>query len=128
MRIPAGTTLTLSLTALNRSLEIYGDDADSFRPDRWLEPPSPALEATRAYAAVPGLSTFTGGTRGCIGARFAMVEIKAVLAVLVDALTFAERDEAGTPVLPLGGATVRPSIASEPERGTQLPLRVALAA
>ena len=71
LHIPAGTTLTLSLTALNRSPELYGDDADQFRPCRWLEPPSAALEAMRAYAAVPGLSTFIGGTRGCIGPRAA---------------------------------------------------------
>ena len=69
LHIPAGTTMTLSLTALNRSPELYGDDADQFRPGRWLEHPSAALETTRAYAAVPGLSTFIGGTRGCIGAR-----------------------------------------------------------
>lgn len=61
------------------------------------------------------------------GARFALLEIKSVLAVLVAAFEFAERDIGGTPIATVGGATIRPIVASEPERGAQLPLRVSVA-
>ena len=62
------------------------------------------------------------------GYRFAILELKALLATLIDAFAFAERDEGGTPIKAVPGITTRPVVAAEPERGPQLPLRISIAA
>ena len=36
---------------------------------------------------------------GCIGYRFALLEIKTILATLIEAFEFLERDEAGTRIV-----------------------------
>lgn len=35
--VPQGTTLFISVSAINKSKKVWGDDAESFRPERWLE-------------------------------------------------------------------------------------------
>ncbi|PIO75471.1 unspecific monooxygenase [Teladorsagia circumcincta] len=62
-------TLTLHF---NR--EIWGDDADDFRPERWLE------QSERPTAA---FLSFGLGPRQCIGMRLALMEEKLVLAHLL---------------------------------------------
>ena len=54
--LPDATTVVLNLYALHRRHDIYGSDADDFRPERWetLEP---------GWAYVP----FGGGPRVCLG-------------------------------------------------------------
>jgi hypothetical protein len=34
--VPAGTWISLPGAAIGRSTAVYGEDADSFRPDRWI--------------------------------------------------------------------------------------------
>ena len=49
--IPKGTTLLVNLRACNTSAALWGDDARTWRPTRWLEPLPRALEEAR----VPGI-------------------------------------------------------------------------
>jgi cytochrome P450 len=35
--IPAGTTVGINAWAINRNQELFGEDAETFRPERWLE-------------------------------------------------------------------------------------------
>jgi cytochrome P450 family 135 len=67
-RVPAGTTLAPSIVGVQYSPEIF-EDPRAFRPERFLEgPPAP-------YTLIP----FGGGSRRCIGASFAVMEMKTVL-------------------------------------------------
>jgi cytochrome P450 len=66
-RMPAGTFVTMSIAAIQRSPELYSDPL-RFVPERQLSRPAP-------YTLIP----FGGGERRCIGASFAMLEIKTVL-------------------------------------------------
>jgi cytochrome P450 len=52
------------------------EDPETFRPERFLDQPVPS------YALIP----FGGGTHRCIGASFAMMEMKAVLSEMLDAV------------------------------------------
>jgi len=66
-RLPAGTIVTASIVGVHRSPELYPDPM-RFSPERFLDRPAP-------YTFIP----FGGGTRRCIGASFAMMELPAVL-------------------------------------------------
>jgi hypothetical protein len=66
-RLPGGTTVAASIIGIQRSPELYPDPL-RFWPERFLDAPAP-------YTFIP----FGGGTRRCIGASFATMEIKTVL-------------------------------------------------
>ncbi|KAF3387027.1 Cytochrome P450 momooxygenase [Penicillium rolfsii] len=69
-KIPRGTAVGISPRAQNRDRAIWGDDADDFRPERWLE----SEEKTRYFESVN--MTFGGnGPRMCIGRNIALVEL-----------------------------------------------------
>jgi len=70
--LPAGTEIMVSLYHTHHQANIY-PESERFDPQRWFSiEPSP-------YEYVP----FSAGPRTCIGATFAMVEIKVVLAMLL---------------------------------------------
>ena len=68
-RFPVGAVLAPSIYLVQHRRELWGADADEFRPERWLEGDVPA------YAWIP----FGGGVRRCIGASFAQLEQEIVL-------------------------------------------------
>lgn len=98
---------------MNRNKEIFGEDADDFRPERWLEKEQDASSKAEkgsslslsekqkqfGFTAWSPLMTFLAGPRGCIGYRFAIYEVKIILFFLVLNLEFLERDEGGTPIV-----------------------------
>lgn len=49
--VPKGTMVVMGLHGPNRSKDIWGDDAQEWKPDRWLKP----LPASVAEARVPGV-------------------------------------------------------------------------
>ena len=74
--IPAGTVIGPAILLLHHRPDIY-PDPKSFRPERFLGgQPDP-------YTWLP----FGGGIRRCIGARFALLEMRVVLAALLARLT-----------------------------------------
>uniref|UniRef100_A0A182VYA9 Cytochrome P450 n=1 Tax=Anopheles minimus TaxID=112268 RepID=A0A182VYA9_9DIPT len=76
--IPRGTTIVVSLFALHRRKDFWGDDADQFDPDRFLPERS---EARPSYAYMP----FNTGSRSCLGSRYAMLTMKVILTMIVRA-------------------------------------------
>ncbi|CEP18330.1 hypothetical protein [Parasitella parasitica] len=80
--LPKGTTIFLSPIATHHSKQIWGDDAEEFNPYRW--------EGDRlgnAYQYMP----FLAGGRQCIGYKFALVEFKILLAVLIRNIQYFEK-------------------------------------
>lgn len=74
-RLPAGTTIAPSISGVHRS-EVYGDPQE-FRPERHLG------EKLTPYALIP----FGGGPRRCIGASFALLEMRTILRVILERTT-----------------------------------------
>jgi cytochrome P450 len=67
--IPAGVQVAACLWLAMRRNDLWGD-VDSFRPERWLEGPTP-----NPMSWIP----FGGGVRRCAGAPFAEMEMREVL-------------------------------------------------
>ncbi|KAI0367643.1 cytochrome P450 [Pilatotrama ljubarskyi] len=86
--IPKGTNVLVGVRACNRNKAIWGDDADEWKPERWLKP----LPKTLEDASIPGvyshLLTFAGGGRSCVGFTFSQLEMKVVLSNLLANFTF----------------------------------------
>lgn len=78
--IPEGTELFIAPIAINRNPNIWGPDAETFNPDRWDNLP----KTHNNYA----METFLHGARGCIGQRFAVVEMKCLVAGLITSFKF----------------------------------------
>ncbi|KAH9030860.1 cytochrome P450 [Lactarius deliciosus] len=120
IRLSKGDTVTIPIRLLNRSTEIWGEDANEFRPERWESVP----EAAHALPSVYGhLLTFIAGTHACIGYRFSVVEIKAILFTLVRAFEF-ELALPAEDIVRKTSIVGRPVVASNPAAGPQLPLLI----
>ncbi|KAG6909596.1 hypothetical protein DXG01_016635 [Tephrocybe rancida] len=120
IRVRKGQTIQIPILAMNRNKQIWGEDAKEFRPERWESTP----EAATTIPGVWGnMLTFLGGPRSCIGYRFALVEMKALIFTLVRAFEF----ELAVPVSDVGKKSTivqRPVLLSDPNGGNQLPLLV----
>ena len=57
--IPAGYTVGMNAAVVHRDRSILGEDADNFRPSRWLEGDASLMEKYMLH--------FGAGTRTCIG-------------------------------------------------------------
>jgi cytochrome P450 len=84
--IPTGIEINPSIRLIHRREDIY-PDAGAFRPERFLvdDPPD-------TYSWIP----FGGGTRRCLGASFALTEMRIVLGRVLEraALRAADREPA----------------------------------
>lgn len=80
--IPKGTHIVIVPWTINRSKELWGEDADVFKPERWDDG-----QAESNYAFM----TFLAGPRGCIGNVFAKLEYKCLMAALIGIYPFPGR-------------------------------------
>jgi cytochrome P450 len=80
-RLPAGVSVAASIAAMQRSRRVYSEPL-RFRPERFLEQPAP-------YTFIP----FGGGTRRCIGASFAMMEMRTVLRTVLERVELRASDQ-----------------------------------
>jgi cytochrome P450 family 135 len=81
-RLPAGINVSPAIYLLHRRPDSF-PDPDLFRPERFLE------QAPDGYQWIP----FGGGTRRCIGASFAMLELRIVLSEIMRQLDLALVDK-----------------------------------
>jgi cytochrome P450 len=71
-RLPTGTLVFPAIALAHTSADAFPDPYE-FKPERFLEGSPPA------YTFIP----FGGGTRRCIGAAFALMEMKVVLTTVL---------------------------------------------
>ncbi|CAL5873155.1 uncharacterized protein PFLUO_LOCUS7424 [Penicillium psychrofluorescens] len=66
---PEGSTVGINSWVAHRNQEVYGQDADEFRPERWLEDGSHKKELEAYFFA------FGQGSRTCIGKNISLLEV-----------------------------------------------------
>ncbi|KAJ8699267.1 hypothetical protein PTI98_002399 [Pleurotus ostreatus] len=114
-----GQWVSIPVLAMNRSKSIWGEDAWEFKPERWQSPPDAAHD-------IPGIwgntLTFMGGPRACIGWRFAVTEMKALLFTLVRSFELELAVPPEEIVGKLSAVVYRPMVKSNREAGNVLPL------
>jgi cytochrome P450 len=123
--VPKGTWLQVDTRAIQTDPAIWGADAAEFKPERWL--------GVDARTVTLGFNAFGAGTLSCVGARFAEVEVKLMLASLVRRFVFEPAGPewlAGKKTLelvtrltmgPRHGVIVRPVLRGEKECGGGAP-------
>ncbi|KAL9007704.1 MAG: hypothetical protein Q9173_007084 [Seirophora scorigena] len=94
--LPAGTVVSMHPWVLNRDPFVFGPDADSFVPERWMQRTheSPEAFAARLAAMKDTVLTFGAGKRRCVGRNLANLEIYKILATLFRGFEF-EMPEGG---------------------------------
>ncbi|KAG1446596.1 hypothetical protein G6F56_009518 [Rhizopus delemar] len=83
--VPKDTIIHVSPVVTHLSKEIWGEDAAEFKPSRWEK----SDRLGNAYQFFP----FLAGGRQCIGHRFATVEMKVLLSILIKNIQFFEKPE-----------------------------------
>lgn len=112
--VPAGTRIILAPEATNLSTDLWGPDAGTFNPDRWLgEGRANNGGATSNY----DFMTFLHGPRSCIGQAFAKAEFACLLAAVVGRFEMELED-------PSREIEIQGGITSKPKGGLPVRMRV----
>ncbi|ODN79678.1 hypothetical protein L202_03609 [Cryptococcus amylolentus CBS 6039] len=120
VKMKRGDQLFLPLAAINTSSALWGPDGESFNPSRWLQDDPNKVKLPGVYG---NNFTFVGGTRYCIGYRFALQQIKVVLFVLLRGFDFQEL-KSKPELFRATSSVVQTYIRGEEHLGTQNPLMV----
>ncbi|KAI0841395.1 cytochrome P450 [Hypoxylon sp. FL0890] len=89
---PEGANIGVNGWVVHHNREIFGVDADEFRPDRWLDA-APSQLSTMEQT----LSPFGFGSRTCIGKNVSLLEINKIIPALAKDFDFSLMNEYGVP-------------------------------
>ncbi|CAE6385476.1 unnamed protein product [Rhizoctonia solani] len=93
--VKKGARIFLSNVFFNRNKAVWGEQANEFLPERWIG--NKIDEVTQGGSRLPGvyssMMTFGSGSYACIGFKFAVMEIKVMLAELVTNFKFEPAQE-----------------------------------
>ncbi|KAF5363349.1 hypothetical protein D9756_000261 [Leucocoprinus leucothites] len=101
MVIPKGTMFYIPIRVVNTWKVIWGEDAEEFHPERWLDLP-------KDYHPSFSMLSFIAGPHACIGKTMAIIEMKAVLAGLIVNFEFDPASE-GQKAMPAAAITMKPT-------------------
>ncbi|PFH49174.1 hypothetical protein AMATHDRAFT_5144 [Amanita thiersii Skay4041] len=98
--VPKGTLLYIPIRVVNTWTEIWGQDAEEFKPGRWFNLP-------KTYHPSLSMLSFITGPHACIGKTMAIIEMKAVLAALIEKYEFSPAYDGQIPQ-PTAAVTMKP--------------------
>ncbi|KAJ9188992.1 hypothetical protein P3X46_000335 [Hevea brasiliensis] len=82
LQVPKGMGIWIWLLSLHRDPELWGPDADTFNPERFINGVTGACKSSQAY--IP----FGLGARVCPGQNLAVIELKVFFAVILSKFKF----------------------------------------
>ncbi|OAA39427.1 Cytochrome P450 family protein [Metarhizium rileyi] len=106
--VPEGTYIGYNCYSTNRHPDAWGQDADQFLPQRWGSTCEEVQKLYRLRRSRAEFISFHGGRRACLGEKYALMQIKATLYVLVKEFqwrldpAWPERMSPTTPLHPRG--------------------------
>jgi cytochrome P450 len=83
---PAGVTVGCNPYIINRDRSVFGEDADVFRPERWLD-------EKRAKEMEKSFLTFGYGSRTCVGKNISLMEMQKLVPQLLRYFEFSLVDK-----------------------------------
>lgn len=95
---PAGTNVGVNSWVMHHNQDVFGEDADDFRAERWIDSPKEKLRVMNDMFMPFGL-----GSRTCIGKNISLLEISKLIPHLVRKFDFSLVD----PEAKRGGLTSR---------------------
>ncbi|KAH7692451.1 Abieta-7,13-dien-18-ol hydroxylase protein [Dioscorea alata] len=87
LKMKKGDGITYLIYAMARMVDLWGDDAEEFRPERWLKNGKFQPESPFKFV------TFNAGPRICLGKEFAYRQMKILAAVVLNFFKFKLGDE-----------------------------------
>ncbi|KAF8580093.1 PAH-inducible cytochrome P450 monooxygenase PC-PAH 1 [Ramaria rubella] len=86
--VSKGQRIIISIAGYNRLPDVWGKDADVWNPERFLTGFDGLINEKSKLGVYANLATFSSGERNCIGWRFAVLEMQAILAELITNFEF----------------------------------------
>ncbi|VDC00282.1 unnamed protein product [Peniophora sp. CBMAI 1063] len=120
IHVSKGDNIVFMIQVLNQWEEYWGEDAHQFRPERWSQLPDAVKELPGVFG---NMLTFFAGTHACIGYRFSIAEMKALLFTIVRSFEF-ELPISPMDIMRKTMIVGRPSLTTNPAAGNQLPLLI----
>ncbi|KAF8888565.1 cytochrome P450 monooxygenase [Infundibulicybe gibba] len=72
---PEGTVLSVPSYSIHRDPTVWGEDVEAYRPERWFEQDSTAIQKT--------FNPFSVGPRACVGRNLAFLELQIIVASIM---------------------------------------------
>ncbi|KAH9478197.1 Cytochrome P450 monooxygenase 81 [Psilocybe cubensis] len=123
VHVEKGTDIVVNIIGANHNPKTWGPDASEWKPDRWLaELPESVTKIHDLSGVFAHQMTFIAGNRSCIGFNFAQLEMRVVLAILIQTLEFSVPKDKS--IAWNSGLLMTPVIEGDSSIHTQMPLIV----
>ncbi|KIY62356.1 cytochrome P450 [Cylindrobasidium torrendii FP15055 ss-10] len=115
--IKKGERVLCSLISYNYLPSVWGADADEWNPERFLD----GREINSNVGMFGKLLSFSAGARGCLGWRFAVLEIQIVISLMLKNFVFRPAPNAKVRMVPNQFLMI-PAVEGQEDKGAQVPL------
>jgi len=120
--VAKGQAIMFSICTYNRLKSVWGEDADEFNPMRFIDG---RVEHAVKVGMYGNLMSFSAGMRGCIGWRFSLIEMQAILVALIENFEFSlPPKEQETEILRMPIGLMSPMVKGRMHEGILMPLTV----